>query len=191
MKSNCHCPLLSSFFQFSELWYVSCCLVNFGSCREEIKNATWNLLDLLSSECELNLGQRDQSLESSLSFGGHLHSDIGNLVSDFQICLINNAFRDKKVFEKGWKHVSMFWALLENLVHFLGVLCKYKGVHTLIHTQRGCDSKELCCNLHRTQPSRKSAVSGTGFPFSTCRVAIGIGEGHRSILSVEMGLENC
>lgn len=83
----------------------------------------------------------------------------------------------------------MFWVLLEN-VSFLGVLCKYKGFRET-HTQHGCDSKEICCDLHRTQLSRKSAVSGTGFPSSTCRVAIGIGEGHRSVLSVELRLENC
>lgn len=63
------------------------------------------------------MGKRDQRLESSLSLGGDLYTDIRNLVSYPQISPVDNAIRDKIVFEKGWKQR---YPLMYSVRMFLG-----------------------------------------------------------------------
>lgn len=161
-----------------------------------MENATWNLLGLLLFEFQLNLTKSDWSLENCLFCGGtyplllETWSLILGLVPSTMVSEIAKYLR--RVGDKRYPSLystSALQALLENVCS-LGCLYKYKGF-TETPTQHGCESRELFCNFHRTQSGRKSAVSGTGFPSSICRVAIGFGEWNRSVLNVELRLENC
>lgn len=64
---------------------------------------------------------------------------------------------------------SALQALLKNVCS-LGVLYKYKGFME-IHTEHGCDSRELLGKFHRPQ-CRKQC----DFPSLICRLAVGFGE---------------
>lgn len=64
----------------------------------KVESATWNLLNSLLYEFQLNWGKSDKSLEDSLVCRGDLSSAIRKLVSDCQISPSYNDIQTREVF---------------------------------------------------------------------------------------------